>query len=349
MSAPQQPDSTPSSPPGRPVEWQFEVKTLGPSGIEPPPNTNRRFGSDDGALAIREFARRALMDQANPRPTGSQVVLSDTKGELSGSIVSQGFGLNVVRFDSPAAGALYDAAIATLVAQQQQAEKTASRAGVRNAVEAVDDLGTRRPASPPLAERFNIEQPSLTRKDYLFRDQMGAVAFSERPLSFETTGINAAAIKGMIDRVAERGWEKVNVVGSPEFRREVWIAGTAQNIKVIGHQPTVGDREAAEKARTLFPRSAAEVSQQALADAATAKPTRQLDHIAIAVEKALQDRGVAPSIRGEVRTVMLREADRRLQNGERFDVKLYDANAPRAVAQTPTHKPVRARDPERAR
>jgi len=69
-------------------------------------------------------------------------------------------------------------------------------------------------------------------------------------MSIGTGSESPAAIKAMVDRAAERGWETVKLNGSPESVRQGWIAATAQGLKAVGHPPTTGDREAATKKRT---------------------------------------------------------------------------------------------------
>ena len=47
----------------------------------------------------------------------------------------------------------------------------------------------------------------------------------------------AGEAKALVDRAAERGWEAVRLIGSPEFVRQGWIAATAQGLKAVGHTP----------------------------------------------------------------------------------------------------------------
>ena len=111
------------------------------------------------------------------------------------------------------------------------------------------DIGPRRSANPPLEDRFNIVSRGLVSRDYEFRDQPGKIAFSESLHKLSSQTDSPAAVKAMVDRALERGWETVRVSGSSEFTRQAWIAATAHGLKAIGHTPTLGDRQAAEKER----------------------------------------------------------------------------------------------------
>ena len=173
-----------------------------------------------------------------------------------------------------------------------------------------------------------------------------------------------AAIKAMVDRAAERGWETVRLNGSPEFVRQGWIAATAQGLKAVGHTVTAGDREAAAKEGARLqvghdgsapqrPSEAVGQVQSGYADrvsgdrkAAELGGQRQL---AAAIEKALVDGKVSPELRGQVRAMMAAEGAKKVARGERFKVPVYDARAPRARAKTIQAGPQRHGDRERSR
>lgn len=89
------------------------------------------------------------------------------------------------------------------------------------------DTSAKRRAIPPLEDRLNIVKSGLVAKEYHFRDQAGKVAFTEKMFSLNTSSESPAAIKAMVERAAERGWETVSLKGSPEFVRQGWIAANA--------------------------------------------------------------------------------------------------------------------------
>ena len=255
-----------------------------------------------------------------------------------------------------------------LPADAKQSVKTpapAERTGTdTNSMRSEGDTAEKRRAIPPLEDRFNVKRIGLVEKEYHFRDQAGKVAFTDKFMSISTGSESPAAIKAMVDRAAERGWETVRLNGSPEFVRQGWIAATAQGLKAFGHAPTAGDREAAAKERTRLqasqdapaPQRPGEAMQRVqLAhvervsgdrNAAEIVGNRQL---AAAIEKALVEGKVSPELRGQVRAMMAAEGARRVARGERFKVPVYDARAPRARAKTVQAGPQRHGDRERSR
>lgn len=233
-----------------------------------------------------------------------------------------------------------------------------------NSMRSEGDTAEKRRAIPPLEDRFNVKRIGLIEKEYHFRDQAGKVAFTDKLLSISTGSESPAAIKAMVDRAAERGWETVRLVGSPEFVRQGWIAATAQGLKAVGHTVTPGDREAAAKERARLqvghdgpaPQRPGEAVGRVQSDyaervsgdrkAAELGGQRQL---AAAIEKALVDGKVSPELRGQVRAMMAAEGAKRVARGERFKVPVYDARAPRARAKTIQAGPQRHGDRERSR
>ena len=256
----------------------------------------------------------------------------------------------------------------TVPADQKQRPKDAGapdRAGTdSNSMHSGGDTTEKRRAIPPLEDRFNVFRIGLVEKEYHFRDQAGKVAFTDKLLSISTASESPAAIKAMVDRAAERGWETVSLKGSPEFVRQGWIAANAQGLKAVGHTPTTGDREAVIKERARLqvgqdasaPQKPGEAMQRVQSahlervgsdrNVAEIGGQRQL---AAAIEKALVDGKVSPELRGQVRAMMTAEGARRVARGERFKVPVYDAQAPRARAKTVQAAPQRHGDRERSR
>lgn len=233
-----------------------------------------------------------------------------------------------------------------------------------NSMRSEGDTAEKRRAIPPLEDRFNVKRIGLIEKEYHFRDQAGKVAFTDKLLSISTGSESPAAIKAMVDRAAERGWETVRLIGSPEFVRQGWIAAAAQGLKAVGHTATVGDREAAAKERARLqvghdgpapqrPGEAVGRVQSDYAERASGhRKTAELGgqrQLAAAIEKALVDGKVSPELRGQVRAMMATEGAKRVARGERFKVPVYDARAPRARAKTIQAGPQRQNDRERSR
>jgi phage/plasmid primase-like uncharacterized protein len=110
-----------------------------------------------------------------------------------------------------------------------------------------------RPTFPLLEDRFNVVSRFL-RTEYHFRDQGGQVAFTEHWRSMKSSFDAPAVVKGMLDRVQERGWTTVRVGGAPEFKRQAWIAATARGIKAVGYEPTDMDKVSAREERERLSR-----------------------------------------------------------------------------------------------
>jgi hypothetical protein len=216
--------------------------------------------------------------------------------------------------------------------------------------------GSRTPV-PPLEDRFNVMRTGWVEKEYHFREQAGKVAFTDKFTSISTGSVSPVAIKAMVDRAAERGWETLRLNGSPEFVRQGWIAATAQGLKAVGHTATAGDREAAVKERTrlqvnqdlpapqrpgeaIVRVQATHVERVSSDRSASALGGQRL--LAVAIEKALADGKVSPEVRGQVRDMMAAESARRVARGEQFKVPVYDSRAPRTrskSAQTVAQRP----------
>ena len=258
-----------------------------------------------------------------------------------------------------ASGAMPDAK------QGGMAPQPAERVGANiNSMRSEGDTAEKRRAIPPLEDRFNVKRIGLIEKEYHFRDQAGKVAFTDKLLSISSGSESPVAIKAMVDRAAELGWETVRLIGSPEFVRQGWIAATAQGLKAVGHTATPGDREAASKERARLqvghdgpaPLRPGETVGRVQSEhvervsgngkAAELGGQRQL---AAAIEKALVDGRVSPELRGQVRAMMAAEVAKRVARGERFKVPVYDARAPRARAKTVQADPKRHGDRERSR
>ena len=234
-----------------------------------------------------------------------------------------------------------------------------------NSVRSQADTTGKRRAIEPLEDRFNVLRTGPVEKEYHFRDQAGKVAFTDRLFSISTTSESPAAIKGMVERAAERGWQTVSLKGSAEFVRQGWIAANAQGLNAVGHTPTASDRDAVIKERARLEMGpdidGVKHKVQAIGQAPSAQVERvssgsrdtqghgESRHLATAIEKALVDGKVSPEIRGQVRAMMAAEGARRAAGGERVKVPVYDARAPRARAKTIQAGPQQLRDRERSR
>ena len=130
------------------------------------------------------------------------------------------------------------------------------------------DTAEKRRAIPPLEDRFSGMRIGLVDQGYRFRVQAGKVAFTEKFMSISTSSESPAAIKAMVYRAGERGWETVTLDGSPEIVRPGWIAATAQGLKAVGHAERASLRQkcdSASRARDTPPEAASSAWLHALA------------------------------------------------------------------------------------
>ncbi|MFV1761520.1 LPD7 domain-containing protein [Phaeobacter sp. A90a-4k] len=72
-------------------------------------------------------------------------------------------------------------------------------------------------------------------------------AILDRGDSLHTKNADRSTAMDMIELAAHRGWSSMKVKGPEEFRREMWIEGTAQGIEVKGYRPNDKDRAEAER------------------------------------------------------------------------------------------------------
>ncbi|NRF71380.1 hypothetical protein HLB44_30785 [Aquincola sp. S2] len=259
----------------------------------------------------------------------------------------------------------------------QEAGKTPE--SVRQALDAVVGQGSvegpRYRPIPPLEERFTINRHLLS-NDYEFRDQPGKVAFTERLTGLRTQSEAPAAIIGMLDRAAERGWSKVRLGGSMEFKRNGWIAATARGIDARGYVPTRGDQAAAlaEKERLAQARDLAEgrVKAAAQRESRPASPERDTaagippdsTHdkaksfvqgisaaagVMAALEMALDRQAVRAEQRPAIREAVAEKLTAMQAAGLSAKVRIVDKDAARTTTQAvPAHEHRRA-SPERSR
>ncbi|MBM3578153.1 MAG: hypothetical protein FJX40_10935 [Alphaproteobacteria bacterium] len=59
-------------------------------------------------------------------------------------------------------------------------------------------------------------------------------------------------VRDLVAIAAHRGWERIELTGSLEFRREAWLAASVRGIEAKGYEPTELDRAALAKMRGDF-------------------------------------------------------------------------------------------------
>jgi len=79
----------------------------------------------------------------------------------------------------------------------------------------------------------------------------------------------------MIELASHRGWQSLKAKGPEEFRREMWIEGTAQGLKVQGYRPTERDQEEANRRSQMIGERAIERTDRAPISANAKMPDRE--------------------------------------------------------------------------
>lgn len=79
----------------------------------------------------------------------------------------------------------------------------------------------------------------------------------------------------MIELAAHRGWQSLKAKGPEEFRREMWVEGTAQGLKVHGYRPTEKDQEEANRRSQMIGERAIERTDRAPISANDKTPDRE--------------------------------------------------------------------------
>ena len=90
----------------------------------------------------------------------------------------------------------------------------------------------------------------------LYADERGEyLAFKVTDDRLVTRLAAAEVIRDMVSVAQHRQWESLQVRGSVEFRREVWLEAGARGLEVQGYQPTELDRQALADRREVWDRA----------------------------------------------------------------------------------------------
>lgn len=142
-------------------------------------------------------------------------------------------------------------------------QPSASKEEVRAAIERVsrDPLASTETGAKPKKRKASLEAGDVPREvaqRYFSEAQGGARSFypdaqtkdaafldAGNKLSAERTDPNV--ISDMLKVAEHRGWEKLDVSGTSEFRREVWMQGHIKGVEVRGYKPTERDLQELER------------------------------------------------------------------------------------------------------
>lgn len=110
-------------------------------------------------------------------------------------------------------------------------------------------------APPSYADRFIIVKSRDKREFYRSYDDPRP-AITDTGDKLATKNADRATAMDMIELAAHRGWQSLSTRGPEDFRREMWIEGTAHGMKVQGYRPDEKDMaEAGRRAEMVQSRS----------------------------------------------------------------------------------------------
>jgi hypothetical protein len=98
---------------------------------------------------------------------------------------------------------------------------------------------------------YVVEIDAAETRIYADRDGEYLIAKAGRD-RLVTRVANIEIVRDLVAVAAHRGWERVELTGSLEFRREAWIAASARGIDTKGYEPSELDRAALAKLQGRF-------------------------------------------------------------------------------------------------
>lgn len=86
--------------------------------------------------------------------------------------------------------------------------------------------------------------------EYRFRAEPARVAFVDQGSKLSTQLATPSIARSMLDLAETKGWTTLRVRGDEAFRRQVWLEAGLRDMKVVGYDATVQDRELLQRERT---------------------------------------------------------------------------------------------------
>jgi hypothetical protein len=77
---------------------------------------------------------------------------------------------------------------------------------------------------------------------YYFRDRDQALAFEDLGNRLRTEHDDPDVAISMVELAQAKGWDKIKISGSREFKREAWLAAAERGLHTRGHRPSAADR-----------------------------------------------------------------------------------------------------------
>ena len=98
---------------------------------------------------------------------------------------------------------------------------------------------------------YVVEVDATEARIYADRDGEYLIAKAGRD-RLVTLVANVEIVRDLVAIAAHRGWERIELTGSLEFRREAWLAASARGIETKGYEPSELDRAALAKMQGRF-------------------------------------------------------------------------------------------------
>jgi hypothetical protein len=149
-------------------------------------------------------------------------------------------------------------------------------------------------------------------------------AFRDRGDRLTTTRTDPNVIRHLTAIARHRGWAKVTLAGTPEFRREAWLIARAEGLEVRGYRATARDTQDLERRIEAQRRREAWAKLSQDLDDARAHPNRdrhragaesRLEVVDAVVKSRISDPAVQARLLEQARTRIAEWLDR----GGRFD------------------------------
>jgi hypothetical protein len=207
-----------------------------------------------------------------------------------------------------------------------------------------------------LNDRYDIRRWSMQlgdvmvgRTDYRYRGDTTRVAFTETARQLVTDTNNPSVARSMVDVAEARRWKALQIKGSEEFRRTVWLEVSLRGIKAHGYEPTHEDQQLLQREREARQINRIEPARQvdtlsANGGKSSARGNGGRKAVIAALEAVLVSRRVPLKTRERVLAAAAENLAQRVRSGQVHKVKVFDRAAP---SQRPTV--VRMPEPQRAR
>lgn len=156
--------------------------------------------------------------------------------------------VNLAQRANPAREAPEDREPAAKRATAEPANESERRARLLREAEERDGERTTMEAQ---ARRALEERYVLNGQEYRFRSEPARIAFKDEGKRLTTQFNTAEVARGMVDAAQAKGWKALQVNGTEEFKRQVWIESELRGVTVRGYRATQLDQKMLEDARAV--------------------------------------------------------------------------------------------------